>query len=139
MSLPETPKVAVDGVVRYRDKIVIVDRKFPPLGLALVGGFMDVGETAKEAVAREVLEETGLRGYVTKLIGVYTDPRRDPRGHIISIAYIVEANDEDEIVRQNTEVKAIKLFEEGELLGEDGYKLIADHRQIFLDHLDVWR
>src|SRR3989441_12014766 len=58
---------------------------------ALPGGFVELGETTVEAVVREVREETGLETRVTRLVGVFSDPKRDPRGHVISIVYELEA------------------------------------------------
>jgi len=84
---PETPKVAVDAVIWNRSSIVIIQRVFPPFGFALPGGFVDVGESCEEAVVREVKEETNLDCSIINLIGVYSNPDRDKRGHIISVAY----------------------------------------------------
>jgi 8-oxo-dGTP diphosphatase len=86
------PLVAVDGLVLHAGKLVAVRRKNDPYrGMpALPGGFIELGERAEEAVVREVREETGLQTRVVRLVGVFSDPRRDPRGHVISIAYGLE-------------------------------------------------
>src|SRR2546428_11020893 len=87
------PSVAVDGIVLKDGKLVAVRRMNEPYrGMpALPGGFVELGETTVEAVGREVREETGLETRVKRLVGVFSDPKRDPRGHVISIVYELEA------------------------------------------------
>ena len=86
------PLVTVDGLVVVDDKLVAIRRRNEPFrGMpALPGGFVELGETTVEAVVREVLEETGLETQVLRLVGVFSDPRRDPRGHTVTIAYALE-------------------------------------------------
>jgi 8-oxo-dGTP diphosphatase len=81
--------VAVDAVILDTDTILLIRRgKDPFKGFwALPGGFVEYGETTEQAVVREVHEETNLNCSIVRLIGVYSDPGRDPRGHTISIAY----------------------------------------------------
>src|SRR2546428_11376952 len=83
------PSVAVDGIVLHGGKLVAVRRKNEPYrGMpALPGGFVELGETTADAVVREVREETGLETRVKRLVGGFSDPRRDPPGHRISIVY----------------------------------------------------
>jgi 8-oxo-dGTP diphosphatase len=87
---PETPKLTVDAVILYNGRIVLIRRKNPPFQgkFALPGGFVEIGETVEAAVVREALEETGLSIEIVKLLGVYSDPRRDPRGHTVSVVYL---------------------------------------------------
>ena len=77
--------MAVDAVLLHEDKLVLVRRGKPPFRgrYALPGGGVEFGERLEEAVEREVLEETGLESEVMRLLGVYGDPGRDPRGHTI--------------------------------------------------------
>jgi 8-oxo-dGTP diphosphatase len=95
MSRPVTPALAVDLVIELVDRpgrpIVLIERRHPPAGYALPGGFVDVGETAEDAARREALEETGLQVELRHLLGVYSDPARDPRGHTVSIVYVAES------------------------------------------------
>lgn len=67
--------------------IVLIERKNPPLGWALPGGFVDYGEKVEEAAKREVREETGLEVELMGLVGVYSDPKRDPRFHTLSVVF----------------------------------------------------
>ncbi len=83
------PALAVDGVLITDGRLLTVIRGNPPfLGMhALPGGHVELGETTEAAMLREFLEETGLRVQVERLVGVYSDPTRDPRGHTVSVAY----------------------------------------------------
>src|SRR3989442_9224694 len=87
------PSVAVDGIVLQDGKLVAVRRKNEPYrGMpALPGGFAELGETTVEAVVRQVPAETGLETPRTRLVGVFSDPNRDPPGHVISIVYELQA------------------------------------------------
>ena len=88
---PVTPLLAVDCVaVDAERRVLLIRRKNPPFqgAYALPGGFVDVGETLEDACRRELLEETGLKAGKLVLIGVYSDPARDPRGHCVSAAYL---------------------------------------------------
>ena len=100
MSRPQTPLLTVDINIELLDDsarpIVLVERRYPPLGWALPGGFVDVGERVEDAAIREALEETGLKVTLKTLLGVYSDPERDARGHTASIVYIAEAHGEPE-------------------------------------------
>jgi 8-oxo-dGTP diphosphatase len=83
--------VAVDAVVLDRKgRVLLIRRKHPPFEgrYALPGGFVDVGETVEDACRRELLEETGVRVGKLRLVGVYSDPARDPRGHTVAVAFL---------------------------------------------------
>jgi 8-oxo-dGTP diphosphatase len=67
--------------------VVLIERANPPLGWALPGGFVDYGESCEQAAGREMKEETGLDVVLTGLLGVYSDPERDPRQHTMSVVY----------------------------------------------------
>jgi len=80
-----TDCVIFDGAAR----VLLIRRKNEPFkgAYALPGGFIDIGETTEAACRREVLEEAGIVVDRLALVGVYSDPKRDPRGHTVSIAY----------------------------------------------------
>src|SRR6476660_8858892 len=89
---PKTPLVTVDAIIEIDGGIVLVRRRHPPLGWALPGGFVDPGETVAAAARREAREETGLDVALTELLGVYSDPKRDPRGlYTVSTVFIGRA------------------------------------------------
>ncbi len=92
MPAPRTPPVTVDMIIELVDRpgrpIVLIQRRFPPPGWALPGGFVEFGETVEAAAVREAREETGLRVELLRLLGVYSDPARDPRGHTVGIVYV---------------------------------------------------
>lgn len=92
---PETPLLAVDIIIELIDRpeksIVLIERRNPPFGWALPGGFVDVGESLEQAAVREAREETCLDVKLKILLGCYSNPQRDPRGHTVSPVYIAEA------------------------------------------------
>lgn len=88
----DRPRIAVDAIILIDRKLVLVRRGNEPFKgkYALPGGFVEFGETTEQAVEREVLEETGLQTEVSRLLGVYSAPDRDPRGHTVSAAYVLK-------------------------------------------------
>ena len=92
------PSLAVDCVVfDPAGRLLLIRRKNPPFEghYALPGGYVQYGETTERAAARELAEETGLVARSVSLVGVYSDPHRDPRGHVVSVAYRVETTGQD--------------------------------------------
>jgi 8-oxo-dGTP diphosphatase len=85
------PRLTADGIVVSDSKILLVRRKFNPFEgrYALPGGFVEYGERVDECIIREVQEETGLRVSVDRLLGVYSAPDRDPRGHTVTLVYVL--------------------------------------------------
>lgn len=93
------PSPTVDAVIYDPLRgVVLVKRRNIPLGWALPGGFVDYGETVEQAMVREAREETGLDVRLTGLLGVYSDPARDARGHTISTVFAAVASNPEAIV-----------------------------------------
>ncbi|MBD3402596.1 NUDIX domain-containing protein [candidate division GN15 bacterium] len=87
----QTPALTVDIIIRYpNDEIVLIRRANDPFKnqWAIPGGFVDIGETVEQAAVREAKEETGLEVQLDRLVGVYSDPNRDPRGHTVSVVFL---------------------------------------------------
>lgn len=92
MAKPKTPLLTADCVVFDRDgRLLLIRRRRAPFRdrYALPGGFVDIGETVEHAALRELREETGIEGRIVRLIGVYSEPKRDPRGHTVSTAFLI--------------------------------------------------
>ena len=85
------PKLTVDGVIIEEGKILLIKRKREPFKnkWSLPGGYVEYNEKVEDAVIRELTEETGLKVEIKKLFGVYSDPGRDPRGHTITIVFLM--------------------------------------------------
>lgn len=130
MSRPETPLLTVDVVIRLPDeddRIVLIERRHEPLGWALPGGFVDVGETVEAAAVREAREETGLDVTLTGLLGVYSDPARDPRGHAVSVVFMGQARGTP---RAGDDADGVRAFPMNALpeLAFDHERILADYR-----------
>ncbi len=92
----QNPALAVDAAVRCNDTVLLIQRGNEPWkgSWALPGGFVEYGEDPRDAVLRELEEETGLKGTIIRLLDARGNPERDPRKHIVSIVYLVEAEGE---------------------------------------------
>ncbi|MBX7056836.1 MAG: NUDIX hydrolase [Leptospirales bacterium] len=88
---PVTPLVACDALIEIGNRVLLIERRNPPHGLAVPGGYMDIGESAEQCAIREAREETGLDVELLALLGVYSDPRRDPRGQVITMVYVARS------------------------------------------------
>ena len=92
MTKPVTPLLAADAIVELVNvpgrPIVLIERKNPPYGWAIPGGFVDIGETLEAAAIREAREEITLDIELVSLLGIYSNPKRDPRGHTITAIYV---------------------------------------------------
>jgi 8-oxo-dGTP diphosphatase len=124
--------LTVDAIILYEGKLVVIRRGNEPYKgkLALPGGFVEKDETVEQAVVRETKEETGLDTKIVRLIGVYSDPGRDPRGPTVSVCYRLEATGGPP--RASSDAAAVELISPGEIppLAFDHDRMIADARRL---------
>lgn len=135
MPLPKTPALAADCVVfDAKGCVLLVRRKFPPFKgqYALPGGFVEIGETVEGACRRELMEETGVKASRLHLVGVYSDPKRDPRGHTCAVVFATrvrraKAQAGDDAAAADW----IKNWRKAELAFDHG-KVVADAERLVL-------
>ena len=122
------PLPTVDIIIQIGKKIVLIERHNPPQGWALPGGFVDYGESLEEAALREAREETGLEVSKLRQFRAYSDPKRDPRQHNISIVFCADAVGQ---LIAGDDAKNVRLFAVDELPAP----LCFDHARIIDDYL----
>ena len=123
---PTTPLLTVDIIIEVAGGIVLIERKNPPPGWALPGGFVDVGESLAHAAVREAREETSLEVTLTEQLFAYSDPKRDPRGATVSVVFLGHASG---TARAEDDAKNIGVYALDALP-----KLAFDHDQILDDY-----
>lgn len=132
MPVPVTPLLTADIIIELVDRpgrpIVLIERRNPPPGWAIPGGFVDVGETVEQAAVREAQEETALAVTLMALLGVYSDPQRDARGHTASAVYVAAAQGTP---RAQDDAAAVGVFNPENLPAN----LAFDHHRILTDYL----
>ena len=124
---PRNPLLTVDVIIETGGGIVLIERKNPPFGWAIPGGFVDYGETIEDAVRREAKEETGLDIDQVRQYHTYSDPKRDPRHHTVTVMFIATASGTPNAC---DDAKKAEIFTR-ETLPED---IAFDHRQILEDY-----
>lgn len=133
MPKPITPLLAADTLIELLDQpdrpFVLIERANPPHGWALPGGFVDVGESVEQAAVREAKEETGLDVELSALLGIYSNPNRDPRGHTVTAVYIAQAHGAP-VAADDAKHCAIFTFDDlPQRLAFDHAQVIADYRR----------
>ncbi len=127
----KNPFPTVDIIIELVDikerPIVLIKRKNPPYGWAIPGGFVDYGESLEEAAIREAKEETGLEIKLKYMLGAYSDPKRDPRFHTISVVFVAEAKGKP---KAGDDAKEVGVF----LKEEIPKQLAFDHGKILEDY-----
>ncbi len=134
MPKPKTPLLTTDCVaIDAGERVLLIRRRFAPFrgSFALPGGFIDIGETVEEGCRRELREETGVAAGRLQLIGVYSDPKRDPRGHTVSIAYATRVGGADVTAEAGDDATAAEWIADWWRL-----KIAFDHQVILRD---AWR
>lgn len=133
MPRPTTPPIAADIIIEMVDRsdrpIILIERKNPPHGWAIPGGFVDVGETVEHAAVREAKEEVSLDVSLSALLGIYSEPSRDPRGHTVSAVYIAEAKGQPKAA---DDAANLHIYSINNLPSQ----LAFDHDRILQDYLE---
>lgn len=123
------PLLTVDIIILIGRGIVLIERKNPPFGWALPGGFVDYGESLERAALREAREETGLEVEGLKQFRAYSEPDRDPRHHTVTIVFTAAGRGEPQAADDAANLAIFPLDELPE-------KLAFDHARILDDYLD---
>jgi len=132
MPRPETPAIAADIIIELIDypgrPIVLIERAFHPYGWAIPGGFVDVGERIEIAAVREAKEEVCLNVRLIVLLGIYSDPSRDPRGHTVTACYVAEASGTPIAADDAKHCQIFSLDALPEMLAFDHAQVLADYK-----------
>lgn len=121
------PFPTADLIIEYNRGIVLIKRKNPPEGWALPGGFVEYGESLEAAAVREAKEETGLDVELLRQFHAYSDPKRDPRHHTITIVFLAKAKGN---AVAGDDAKEIGVFSKDTLPEQIAF----DHRDIINDY-----
>lgn len=121
------PFPTVDIIIEFQGGIVLIERKNPPHGWALPGGFVDYGESLETAAVREAREETSLEIHNLRLLGCYSDPSRDTRMHTISTVYIAEGCGQPQAADDASRVGVFQMERLPEPLCFDHAVILADY------------
>lgn len=131
MSKHKAPSLSVDAVILVNGKkdLVLIRRKNNPFknSYALPGGFVNFGETLEDACIREVFEETNIKVKILKQIGVFSDPQRDPRGHVVSVAFLCLPQTKIDLARAKDDAAALEISALSKI---PSLKIAFDHMQI---------
>jgi 8-oxo-dGTP diphosphatase len=124
----QNPLLTVDIIIRMTGKtVVLIERRNPPYGWALPGGFVDYGESLETAASREAREETGLELEDIEQFRAYSDPHRDPRHHTVTGVFAALGRG---VLRAADDARRVKVFRVEEIPGN----LAFDHARILTDY-----
>lgn len=124
------PVPAVDLIIEIEGQgWVLIERRNPPPGWALPGGFVEVGESLEQAAVREAREETCLEVELLGQFHTYSDPARDPRMHCISTVFVARA---EGTPKAEDDAKSVAVFPRDRL----PEVMAFDHRKILEDYLN---
>ena len=133
MPKPVTPLLAADAIIELTDvpgrPIVLIERANPPFGWAIPGGFVDVGEIVEYAAVREAKEEVCLDISLIALLGIYSDPSRDNRGHTVTAVYVAEASGTPKAADDAKNCRFFNLDALPEPLAFDHAQVLADYKR----------
>jgi 8-oxo-dGTP diphosphatase len=135
VAFPKTPPLASDCVViDAKGRVLLIRRGIPPFKgkYALPGGFVEMGEAVEDACRRELMEETGVKAGPLELIGIYSKPGRDPRGHTCSVAYLTRVR--SAAAKAGDDAGAVEW-----VIPRPGLELAFDHARILDDALRMLR
>jgi 8-oxo-dGTP diphosphatase len=127
---PVTPLLTVDAIIETPGGVVLIERRNPPHGWAIPGGFVDLGESLSHAVKREAMEETSLEIELIEQLFAYSDPNRDPRGPTVSVVFAARSSGTPRAADDAKNVKVFRL--------EDLPPLAFDHALVLADY-KIWK
>ncbi|MBT4178945.1 MAG: NUDIX hydrolase [Campylobacteraceae bacterium] len=133
----KTPHLSADGIIKLYDYnenfkgIVLIQRLNEPHGIALPGGFVDIGESVEDALIREMKEEVNLDVKIDSLLGIYSDPSRDPRFHTATAVYICKAYGKP---ISGDDAKEVYVYRLDDIPFD---KLVFDHEKIIKEFLNI--
>lgn len=132
LQVHRNPFLTVDIIIELNSGLVLIERKNPPYGWALPGGFVDYGESLETAARREALEETGLELIGLEQFRAYSDPQRDPRQHTVSVVFTAVGRG---IPQAADDARHLQVFSPDQLPEQ----LAFDHGRILSDYLKARR
>ncbi len=124
---PRNPYLTVDVIIETNNRIVLIDRKNPPHGWAIPGGFVDYGESVESAAIREAKEETSLDVTLIEQFHTFSEPDRDPRFHTASVVFIAKGMG---VLKADDDARDAEMFSKENLPANIAF----DHRKILDDY-----